>query len=111
MNILGEYIAFRLNFTFSLKRYLVWWLILLATSVFDYLTTIYFVTIYGTETEANLIIRWIIEHSNVATGALIGKLLQLLAVIIFVGLNRRFGNIFLLTIILLNCFAMVVNSI
>jgi hypothetical protein len=44
-------------------------------------------------------------------GNLAGKGLQLLAVIGFVGLHRRLGNIFLLFVILLNCWAVVINSL
>lgn len=110
MKILGEEIPYKENLIFSFKRYLVWWLILLVTMVFDYLTTLFFVDKYGPGAEANLVVYWLIVNQGVVIGVLIGKLLQLISVIVFVGLHRRLGNLFLLIVILLNCWAVVINT-
>ena len=110
MKLLDHEIDFRGNLLFSLRRYRVWWVILMVTMVFDYLTTLYFVQKFGAHLEANHVVRWLIETLGLLTGALVGKLLQLLAVVVFVGLNRRIGNLMLVIVILLNCFAVVVNT-
>lgn len=111
MKILGEEINFEENLAYSLRRYRVWWLILLVTIVFDYITTLYFVEKYSVNKEANYVIRLLIENLGIVTGALIGKLLQLISVVVIVSLNRRLGNIFLLLVILLNIWAVVLNSL
>lgn len=50
------------------------------------------------------------ENLDVTFGLFMGKILQFIAVVMFVGLNRRLGNLFLLIVILLNCWAVVINS-
>lgn len=111
MKILGEQIAFRENIAFSLRRYIVWWLILVITMAYDIATTSAFVAKYGSDAEANTITRWLMTAVGGDLGNLAGKGLQLVAVIGFVGLHRRLGNIFLLFVILLNCWAVVINSL
>jgi hypothetical protein len=110
MKVLGEEIAVKENLVFSFNRYLIWWLILLVTMVFDYVTTIFFVSRNGIGAEANMVVKWLIEDQGVAIGVFIGKLLQLISVIIIVSLHRRLGNMFLLIVILLNCWAVVLNT-
>jgi uncharacterized protein YqgC (DUF456 family) len=111
MQILGEELSFKENLIFSLRRYRVWWLILFVTIIFDYLSTLYFVEKFGADTEANHVVRWLIENFGVLIGTFIGKLLQLVAVVLFVCLHRRLGNLFLLIVILLNCWAVVMNTL
>lgn len=111
MKILGEDIAFWENIVFSLRRYLVWWLILAVTMGFDIFTTSAFIAKYGTGAEANMVTKWLMISVGGDLGNIIGKGLQLLAVIGFVGLHRRLGNLFLLFVILLNCWAVVINSL
>jgi len=43
MKILDSEINLKENFLFSITRYRIWWIILLITMVFDYLTTVNFV--------------------------------------------------------------------
>lgn len=111
MRILGEEINFRENVAFSLRRYRVWWAILLVTMAFDFITTNLFVSIYGIAKEGNLITRMLMATLGVYTGNFIGKVLQIIPVICFVGIHRRLGNLFLLFVILLNCWAVVINSL
>ena len=111
MRILDTEIKFRENLIFSVNRYTVWWVILIITMVFDYLSTTVFVSKYGTQAEANITTRLMMENVNPHIGNLIGKVLQLLSVICLAGLSRKVGNFFLLFIILLNCWAIVMNSI
>jgi hypothetical protein len=111
MQVLGQEVAFKDNLVFSLRRYLVWWLILMVTMIFDYLSTLYFVEKYGSHLEANHVVRILIERFGANIGTLMGKLLQLMAVVFFVSLHRRLGNLFLLVVILLNCWAVVINTL
>ena len=100
VQVLGQEVDFKGNLLFSLQRYPVWWLILVVTMIFDYLSTLYFVEKFGSHLEANYVVRVLIENAGVTFGALIGKLLQLVAVAFFVCLHRRLGNLFPLIVIL-----------
>lgn len=111
MKLLDRQIPFRKNLLFSVKRYPTWWVILLVTMFFDYLSTTVFISRFGVESEANLTTRFLMANLNPYLGNVLGKLLQLLSVICMVGLSRKAGNFFLLFIILVNCWAIVVNSI
>jgi len=111
MKVLGESIAFKANLNFSIKRYPVFWLILLVTMALDYLTTVNFVSRDGTQAEANQIVRFLMELAGIEFGVLIAKALQLFAVIVFASLHQRLGNIFLLVVILLNTWAVFVNTL
>jgi hypothetical protein len=111
MKILGEVVTFRENIVFSLRRYRVWWLILAVTMGFDLFTTSAFLDRYGIDAEANLATKLLMNAVGGGLGNMLGKGLQLLAVIGFVGLHRRLGNLFLLFVILLNCWAVVINAL
>lgn len=111
MNILDETVTPGENFSYSLKRYWIWWLILIVTIIYDYLSTTVFVAEYGVNAEANLGTRFFMINFSPHIGNLTGKLLQFLSVICFVSLNKRVGNFFLLFIILINGWAIMVNSI
>lgn len=69
-----------------------------------------FTSKYGIKAEGNFFTKSWMLYLSPFYGNLIGKFLQLLSVVSFVGLHQRLGNIFLLFIILLNCWAVVVNS-
>lgn len=111
MNLLGETIHFRENLHYSLKRYRIWWVILAITIFFDIFTTYAFVTKFGISAEGNVVTRFMMAIAGPDKGNLAGKVFQLVAVVFFVGLHKRSGNFFLLFIVLLNCWAIVVNSL
>lgn len=111
MKILGSEINIKENLLFSINKYPMWWLILLVTIIFDYLTTLYFVSKLGSDAEANKVIGWLISIFGLYFGVFIGKLMQLLSVTLFVCLSQRLGNLFLLMVILVNCWAVVINTI
>ena len=110
MRILDQNIKIKENLLYSFKRYPAWWIILIITMCFDYLSTTVFVAKYGTQAEANFTTRLMMEHINPYFGNLIGKLLQLVSVVCLVSVSKRVGNFFLLFVILLNCWAVVMNS-
>jgi len=111
MKLLDEDILIKENLLFSLNRYTIWWLILVVTMVYDYLTTTVFVSKYGTVAEANIVTRMMMEHFGSHIGNFLGKIFQLVSVAFFVCIHRRFGNFFLLFVILINCWAIVMNSL
>lgn len=111
MKILGADIYLKDNLLFSFKRYRVWWAILIVTIIFDYLTTLYFVNKLGSIAEANKVVAWLINNVGLYLGVFIGKFLQLVSVVLIVSLSKKVGNLFLLIIIVLNCWAVVMNTI
>ena len=110
MKLLGETVNFQKNIEYSTKRYAVWWAILLVTILFDIFTTYAFTSKYGIKAEGNFFTKLWMLYAGPLYGNLIGKALQLSSVMFFVGLHQRLGNMFLLLIILLNCWAVVINS-
>ncbi len=72
MRLLGEDIKFRENLVFSINRYSVWWIILIITMCFDYLSTTVFVEKYGSEAEANLTTRFMMDYFSPYFGNLFG---------------------------------------
>ncbi len=111
MEILSEKINPRDNLSYSLRRYRVWWAILLVSMVFDYLTTLNFISDTGIRGEGNLVIAWLMQSLGVYAGLALAKVLQLIAVVAIVAMSRRIGNLFMIIVILLNCWAVVMNSI
>ena len=111
MRLLDQEIKLRENLGCSLNRYPLWWIILIITIFFDFLSTSVFVAQYGPQAEANFTTRLMMENINPRIGNFIGKALQLVAVICLVSLSRRVGNFFMLFVIVLNCWAIVMNSI
>jgi hypothetical protein len=111
MQILDQEIPLKENLRFSLKRYKVWWIILLMTMIFDFLTTLYFVDKYGVASEGNSLVSGLILTLGLVAGVFVGKLLQLFSVTAFVSLHQKLGNVFLLVVVLFNFWAVVVNVI
>ena len=111
MKFLSSELNIKENLLFSLRTYRVLWLILIITIVFDYLTTVYFISALGVEAEANQVVNWLIENLGLSAGLLIGKLLQLLSVAFVACLGQRVGRIFLVFVILLNCWAVFINTL
>lgn len=110
MKILGSDVNLKENLLYSLNRYRVLWLVLLVTMIFDYVTTVFFVSELGVRAEANMLMERLIRNFGLSVGVLIGKSLQLLPVVFFVSLDKRFGNLFLLAIILINIWAVFINT-
>lgn len=111
MKILDEEIALRDNLEYSLRRYTAWWVLLIATMALDVLSTIGFVSALGLHKEANALAHWLMSGMGLLPGLLVAKALQLFAVATMTSLNRRFGNVFLMAVVLLNAWAVVVNSL
>jgi hypothetical protein len=78
--------------------------------VFDFLTTLYFVSNLGVVAEANIVVGWLITSFGVGVGIFIGKLLQLIPVLVFVSVSQRLGNIFLFFVVCLNFWAVFINT-
>jgi sirohydrochlorin ferrochelatase len=111
VKLLGKTLTPGENLMYSLRRYRTWWVILLASMVFDVLTTLNFVDETGIRAEANPFVAWLMRHLGLYAGLTAAKLAQLLSVAVMVCLSRRPGNLFLLLVILLNCWAVVMSSL
>lgn len=111
MKILDDEVPLRENLDYSLRRYTVWWVLLVATILLDVLSTVGFVSALGLHKEANALARWLMGSMGLLPGLLVAKLLQIFAVTAIVSLNHRVGNIFLMAVTLLNAWAVVVNSV
>ena len=110
MRILDEEIQLKENLGFSLKRYSIWWFALFITMIFDYFSTLYFIQKYGVEVEGNPLVRGLITRLGLVIGVLVAKFLQVSAVIVFVSLHQRLGNLFLFIIVFFNLWAVFVNT-
>ena len=110
MKILDSEVNFKENLFYSLNRFRVLWLILLITMVFDYITSVFFISQLGVRAEANVVMDWLIKNFGLGSGLFIGKSLQLLPPVFFVSLNKRFGSLFLLFVILVNIWAVFINA-
>ncbi len=111
MKLLDTEIRVKENLMFSLTRFRLWWALFLATVVFDYLTTINFVSVDGIEMEANRVVRALMSAMGVYLGLLFAKCLQVIAVLAFASLHKRAGNIFLFFVIFLNVWAVIINTL
>jgi len=110
MKILGREVELEHNLRFSLRHHRLGWLVLLVTIFLDYKTTLMFIAELGIGAEGNWLISWLMVSLGVVTGLIIGKSLQFIAVVIFVSMDRRIGNLLLLLVIALNCWAVVINT-
>lgn len=109
MRILDNEIPLKENLKASFHQYWYLWLILLATALFDFTTTLSFMQQDGIEFEKNLVVRWLANTLGIVPGVLIGKSLQLLAAMIFSALSLKLARATLLLILLLNVMAIIVN--
>jgi hypothetical protein len=109
MLILGEQVQLKDNLHKSLRENRLLWALLLITIVFDFATTIFFMSEYGIQVEKNLVVRWLAYTFGMFPGVFIGKCLQLLPAIGFSALSFKLSKAILLLIVLLNFAAILVN--
>lgn len=109
MIILGEQTDLKRNLISSLRRNWLLWALLLLTVFFDYLSTVYFMSVDGIDTEANGIVRWLAYQLGIIVGVLLGKSLQVLAAVIFVSITQKLARAVLLLLVLLNSLAVLDN--
>jgi hypothetical protein len=109
MLILGEPVSLKENLLRSLREHRLLWALLLITIIFDFATTILFMSEYGIRVEKNLVVRWLAYTFGMFPGVFIGKCLQLLPAIGFSALSFKLSRAVLLLIVSLNLIAILVN--
>lgn len=109
MHILDEKVGLKANLKFSFQQHRWLWFLLLLTVVLDYFSTLNFMFSDGVHTEANNVVRWLVEQFGVYTGVLLGKSLQVVAAIGFVCLSKKLARAVLLLLVLLNAVAVIHN--
>lgn len=105
MKILDTEINLLENLKLSIKKYKLFWLLFLISAVFDALSTYYFIAIDGIEHEANDLIRNLVYYLGIAPGVIVGKLLQLIAALVFSSLSFKLSRAILLLFSALNFLA------
>ncbi len=109
MIILGNQIPLKANIKQSFHLYWYLWVILLATVVFDFVTTVSFMGQDGIHTEGNATVRYLAQTIGIIPGVAIAKLLQIVAAIGFSALAPSLARATLLLILLLNFVAIIKN--
>lgn len=109
MLILGEPVSLKNNLIRSFREHRVLWALLLVTIIFDFATTIFFMSEYGIRVEKNAVVRWLAYNLGIFPGVSIGKCLQLLPAIGFSALSFKLSRAVLLLIVLLNFVAILLN--
>lgn len=109
MLILGTEIPLKENIKQSFRRYWYLWIILLATALLDFVTTVIFMWQDGIHTEGNIIVRYLAYTIGVIPGVFLGKFLQIIAAIGFSALAPSLARATLLLILLLNFVAIIKN--
>lgn len=109
MQILGEEVPLKQNLLNSLRKHWVLWPLLLVTVVFDFLSTLLFMSQYGIHVEKNLVVRWLALTLGVIPGVAVGKSLQIVAAAGFSALSFKYSRAILLLIVGINLLATLFN--
>ena len=111
MKILGEEVSLLENIRYSLRKHWLLWLLLLITASFDLLTTLTFMWRDGIEYEKNFIVKNLALALGILPGVALGKSLQIFAALGFAALSKKLTRAILLLIVLLNFWAIIVNTL
>ncbi|MBX2869716.1 MAG: hypothetical protein KTR18_13640 [Acidiferrobacterales bacterium] len=111
MKILGEEISLLDNINYSLRNHWFLWLLLVLTAGFDFLTTLNFMRRDGIEFEKNLVVKNLALMLGIVPGVAVGKSLQIFAALGFSALSKKLTRAILLLIVLLNFWAIIVNTL
>ena len=109
MQILGEEILLKENLLKSFRKHWFLWSVLLVTAIFDFASTLAFMSQYGIRVEKNMVVRWLAMTLGIVPGVLIGKSLQLFAAAAFSALSFKYSRAILLLIVLVNLLAIMAN--
>ena len=109
MHILDQEISLKKNLMTSLRRHWLLWSVLLVTALFDFASTLGFMTQYGIRVEKNLVVRWLAFNLGIIPGVIIGKSLQVLAAAALTALAPKYSRAILLLIIGINLLALLAN--
>ncbi len=109
MLILDEEIPLKDNIRLSFQRHWLLWLILILTTIFDFVSTLLFMWEDGIHTEKNFIVRWLAINIGIIPGVFLAKILQIFSAIGFSALSSTLARATLLLILLLNTMAIIHN--
>ncbi|WP_371375847.1 hypothetical protein [Thalassotalea aquiviva] len=110
MTILDQDIPLRENLFYTLQKHTIFWLLLILTAIFDYLSTIHFMTEGSIHTEGNGVVRFLALEVGMYVGVFIGKLLQLGSALLFCALSRNLSKKVILALVLANNIAVYLNT-
>ncbi|OUS23434.1 hypothetical protein A9Q98_15245 [Thalassotalea sp. 42_200_T64] len=110
MTILDQQVCLKYNFFYTLQTHHNYWYILLLTAVLDYVTTLQFMIHGSIAMEANLVVRHLAYEFGIFSGVMVGKSLQIFAVMGFCSLSKELSRPVLSLIILVNCLAIYLNT-
>ncbi len=109
MQLLGEEVPLKQNLLNSLRKHWFLWSLLLVTAVFDFLSTLVFMSKYGIHVEKNQVVRWLALALGVIPGVAVGKSLQIVAAVGFSALSFKYSRAILLLIVGINMLAILFN--
>ena len=109
VKILGEYINPRKNLVASFSAFRLLWLLLLASALMDFLSTVHFMGTKCICLEANVLVRFLAYQYGIVPGVLLGKLLQLISAGGLSSLSSRLSPLILLSLTAANLIAVAVN--
>jgi len=111
VKILGEEVSLLENIGYSLRTHWFLWLLLLITASFDLLTTLNFMWRDGIEIEKNFVVKNLALTLGILPGVALGKSMQVFAALAFSALSKKLTRAILLLIVLLNFWAIIVNTL
>ncbi|BAO43534.1 hypothetical protein [Thiolapillus brandeum] len=109
MRILGEEIDPKANIRAAYLAHRVLWGVLLISILLDFFTTLQFMLRDGVQHEGNAVVRWLVQVLGVVPGILVGKLLQLIAVLGLTALSYRMAPAVVIVVVFSNCLAVLMN--
>ncbi|WP_152593852.1 hypothetical protein [Thalassotalea sp. ND16A] len=110
MIILDQQVYLKYNFFYALQTHHSYWYLLLLSAVIDYVTTLQFMIHGSIAMEANMVVRFLAYEVGIFSGVMVGKSLQIFAVMAFCSLSKELSRPVLLLMILINCIAIYLNT-
>ncbi len=111
MKILDHDVPVLENLRYSLRTHWFLWLLVFLTVLLDFATTLNFMWRDGIELEKNLLIRNLATLLGIVPGVAVGKILQIVAAVVLTSLSKNLNRAVLLMIVLLNIWAIFINSL
>ncbi len=109
MRILGEEIDPKANLREAFLAHRVLWGVLLLSVLLDFLTTWQFMLRDGVQYEGNAVVRGLVQALGIVPGILVGKLLQLIAVLGLSALSYRMAPAVVVAVAFSNLWAVLMN--
>jgi|GEM_PF-2872144 len=111
MKILDHEVPLIANLLYSLKTHWFLWILVFLTVLLDFATTLNFMWRDGIELEKNPLIKGLATLLGIVPGVMVGKILQIVAAVCLTSLSKKLNRAVLLLIVLLNIWAIIINSL